>query len=61
MAMFLDAAKLPPAAVEALSREVAETGAVHVQELSRDDWARLPAWANLREMERRRVLNLVPP
>ena len=40
----------------ALKSEVEATGAVHVNELTPDDWAQLPSWPRLREMERRRLL-----
>lgn len=58
---FLVAAKLPTAAREALAEDVVATGAVHVEELSRPDWEQLPSWMSLKPLERRRVLQLVPP
>ena len=58
---FLDAASLPSLAREALAREVAASGAVNVQELTRQDWQQLEAWQLLKPLERRRVLNRVPP
>ena len=61
LAVFLAAARAPPAAVAALTQQIGALGAVHVKELSREDWTNLLAWAHLREMERRRVINLVPP
>ena len=59
LAQLLAAAKLPPHTVAALTQQVLALGAVHVQELSRDDWAQLPAWPSMKEMERRRVLQYV--
>ena len=47
--------------VSRLKQQVAALGAVHVNELSRLDWAGLSAWSAMRELERRRVLQLVPP
>ena len=55
-----DAGDTECAAADARAAEVVALGAVHVQELSREDWSGLEAWAQLREMERRRVLRLVP-
>ena len=52
----LATARVPSQTAEALAAEVAALGAVSVQELSREDWCGLAAWAQLREMERRRVL-----
>jgi len=57
---FLEAAKLPEHARQTIARDVAATGAVHVQELTRGDWEGLPSWASLKIMEQRRVLQLVP-
>ena len=57
---FLQAAKLPPAVSAALAREVEATGAVHVQELQRQDWEQLVSWPSLRPMEQRRLLQQVP-
>ena len=58
---FLDAASLPSSAREALAREVAASGAVNVQELTRQDWEQLEAWQLLKPLERRRVFKHVPP
>ena len=58
---FLDAASLPSSAREALAREVVATGAVNVQELTRQDWEKLEAWQLLKPLERRRVFKHVPP
>ena len=53
---LMAAARLAAAVVPALKSEVEATGAVHVNELTPDDWAQLPSWPRLREMERRRLL-----
>ena len=53
---MLDAAKLPLAVLNALARDVEAGGAMHVQELVRDDWDALSSWQSLRPLERRRVL-----
>ena len=34
-----------------------ELGVVHVSELAYQDWAALAAWADLREMEKRWIIN----
>ena len=52
----LDAARVPEEAVSALTQDVAGLGAVHVSELSRDDWLRLTAFQSLRDLEKRRLL-----
>ena len=61
LAAFFESVKLPPRAVDVLSKDIVATGAVHVQELTREDWEGLPSWASLKPMERRRVLTRVPP
>ena len=58
---FLDAAALPSSGREALAREVVASGAVNVQELTRQDWEQLEAWQLLKPLERRRVFKHVPP
>jgi hypothetical protein len=60
LAQFLEAARVPPEICLALTQQIVVLGAVHVQELSRNDWIQLPAWASMKEMERRRVLKFVP-
>ena len=60
LALFLETAKLPPQIVLSLTQQIVALGAVHVQELSRADWSQLPAWASMKELERCRVLKLVP-
>ena len=58
---FLKAAKLPVAAEAALAKDVVATGAVNVQELSKEDWEQLPSWVSLKPLERRRLLFFVRP
>jgi len=60
LAQFLSAAKLPPPAIDALTKDITESGAVHVQELTREDWQQLPSWSLLKPLQRRRLLQLVP-
>ena len=52
---LLAAAVLPEAVAGSLARDVAMTGAIHVRELTRQDWTLLPSWASLRAMEQRRI------
>ena len=61
LSRLLDTFKLPPAMREALAREIEATGALHVQELTRQDWEELPSWQSVRPLERRRVLKCVAP
>ncbi len=61
LSALMDRAVLPRALQEAIRRDVAATGAVHVQELTMFDWEQLPAWQLLKPLERRRVLKYVPP
>lgn len=58
---FFDAAQLPTDVREALTRDVVAAGAVHVQELTRQDWESLESWQLLRPLQQRRVLKFVPP
>jgi len=58
---FLKAAKLPVAAEAALAKDVVATGAVNVQERSKEDWEQLPSWLSLKPLERRRLLFFVRP
>jgi len=60
LGMLLEAALVPAQAREAIARDVEATGAVHVQELCRQDWEDLPSWQLLKPLERRRVLKHVP-
>ena len=53
---ILASAKVPARLLHAFENEISALGAVDVRELARDDWAMLPSWALLREMEKRRVL-----
>ena len=52
---------LPVAAEAALAKDVVATGAVNVQELSKEDWEQLPSWVSLKPLERRRLLFFVRP
>ena len=56
LASLLGAAELPLAMRNALARDVEAGGAMHVQELVREDWDALSSWQSLRPLERRRVL-----
>ena len=58
---FFDAAQLPTDVRDALTRDVVAAGAVHVQELNRQDWESLESWQLLRPLQQRRVLKFVPP
>ena len=49
-------ASVPALAATALHGDLLAAGAVHVRELEPNDWERLPAWAALKLLERRRVL-----
>ena len=49
-------ASLPRAAKVALGAEILGLGAVHVQELTAEDWQGLGSWAMLRPFEQRRLL-----
>ena len=60
LSALLLAARLPDTAVNALTSEITSLGAVHVQELRAADWSALRSFQLLRELEKRRVLNLVP-
>ena len=54
---LLSAAVLPAEVAHEVSLEVAASGALHVRELSREDWIGLSAWQRLRPMEQRRLLH----
>lgn len=58
---LLQSARIPQEIRSRLRDEVASTGALNVEELSRSDWAALHNFQRLREMEKRRVLAFVPP
>ena len=49
-------AVVPKETADAMLHDVRMLGAVHVSELSADDWAGLPSWAKMRPLERRRWL-----
>ena len=61
LSRLLGAAHLPQAARAALVHDVLATGAVHVQELTRQDWEELPAWQSLKPLECRRILKFIQP
>lgn len=54
-------ASVPAASQAGIMRDVAASGAVHVQELTREDWEHLPSWQTLKPLERRRIMRFVPP
>ena len=55
-------AQLPRAVVDALGAEIVALGAVHVNELTPDDWKTNISWTRLRTMEQHRLLaNLCGP
>ena len=56
MATLAAKAGLPPGAKTALEAELLSLGAVHVQELTPEDWTGLVSWAHLRPFEQRRLL-----
>ena len=56
MAELVRNAKVPVAKAAALAAELVMLGAVHVQELTQDDWKGLTAWAGLLPLEQRRLL-----
>ena len=59
--LFMERAQLPRAAREAIARDILATGAIEVDELTREDWEQLPTWHHLKPLEKRRVLRYVPP
>ena len=61
LAKLLDAAQLPQASRDALTQDAKATGAVHVQTLMRSDWEQLASWQCLLPLQRRRLLQHVPP
>ena len=48
--------QLPEAVVDALGADMSALGAIHVNELTADDWKSLPSWSRLRVLEQRRLL-----
>ena len=58
-AQLMTAARIAGDMVSLLRTDAEATGAVHVNELTPEDWAQLPSWPRLREMERRRLLAAV--
>ena len=61
LSQLLDAARVSPATRAALVRDIVAVGAVHVQELTQEDWQSLTSWQLLKPLEQRRVLTHVPP
>ena len=59
LANLLSASKISLSVSPAILDEVAALGAVDVRELRSEDWAALPSWALLREMEKRRILTVL--
>ena len=53
------AASLNGPVVAALLADVVAAGAVHVRELTTDDWLALPEWGTLRPLEKRRLTSAV--
>lgn len=56
---LMSAARLSGAVVPALAADVVAAGAVHVRELTTDDWIALPSWSSLRPLEKRRLMSAV--
>ena len=48
--------QLPEAVVDALGADMSALGAIHVNELTADDWKSLPSWSRLGVLEQRRLL-----
>ena len=59
-AQFMESAVIRASVGEALLREVVALGAVNVRELTVADWSALPSWSQLRPLEQRRILRMVP-
>ena len=53
-------ARLSDEFAKACGAEIAELGAVAVQELTQDDWQGLSCWKTLRPFEQRRLLKSLP-
>ena len=56
LAQLMRAARLAGEVILALERDVEASGAVHVNELTPEDWAQLSSWPQVRPLERRRLL-----
>ena len=50
-------AQVPEVHQQGLEREILDAGAVHVDELTSEDWHGFSYWSQLRLFERRRILN----
>ena len=59
--VFLARARVPVRVQMAINTDVVALGAVDVAELSQADWESLPSWPLLKNLERRRILAMVPP
>ena len=58
-AQVMAAARLADGVAMELFEQVSNLGAVHVAELCASDWGQLPAWASLRVLERRRLVQVL--
>ena len=54
---LVQTARLPKATLAVLSRDLIRLGATSVTELTIDDWGSCPAFASLKPLEQRRLLN----
>ena len=59
MSRLVAEALLPVAKAFALEAEILDLGAVHINELTTEDWQKLAAWSKLGPFERRRVLGIL--
>ncbi|CAE8679700.1 unnamed protein product [Polarella glacialis] len=56
LAELLRLAAIPEMVARSLGTEILELGAVHIRELSVQDWCELAAWGGLRPLQQRRLL-----
>jgi hypothetical protein len=56
MSDLVGGARLPVALAASMEAEVLALGAVHVKEMTLDDWKSLASWSRLRPLEQRRLL-----
>ena len=61
LSLFLERAQVPSRLSTAISADVIALGATNVIELTQADWEHLPSWPLLKVLERRRILQMVPP
>ena len=59
LAALLSTASLPADIVSQLQEQVEALGALHVLELAAGDWATLPVWGSLLEMQKRRLCRAI--